>query len=138
MIILFKESSRAKDLGLLVLRVGIGLIFICHGYQKLFGGPEKWLWLGGNMVHVGITFTPTFWGFMAALSECIGGGMLVLGFGTRIAAFFMADVMIVALMMHFNQGDSFSVFSHPLSLLVVFISLLISGAGAYSIDSRFR
>lgn len=134
---LFRDSCRAKDLGLLVLRVGIGLIFIKHGYPKLMGGQEKWIWLGNQMVHVGITFAPSFWGLMAAVAECIGGVLLVLGLATRLAAFLMADVMIIAMLMHVNQGDSFTTYSHPMSLLVVFVSLLISGAGAYSLDAFF-
>lgn len=128
----------AKDLGLLILRVGIGLIFICHGYPKLMGGQEKWLWLGSQMVYVGITFAPTFWGLMAAIAECIGGGMLALGLGTRLAAFLMANVMIIATLMHWNLGDSFSTLAHPLSLFVVFASLFISGAGKFSLDALLR
>ena len=128
----------AKDLGLLILRVGIGLIFVYHGYPKLAGGQEKWLWLGNQMMHVGITFAPTFWGLMAAIAECVGGVLLILGLATRLAAFLMADVMIVALLMHWNVGDPFSVYSHPLSLLVVFVSLLVSGAGRYSLDAFLR
>lgn len=127
-----------KDFGLLVLRVGIGLIFIKHGYPKLMGGQEKWLFLGNQMAYLGITFAPTFWGFIAAVAECIGGGMLVLGLGTRLAAFLMADTMIVALIMHTNLGDAFGVYAHPLSMLVVFMSLLISGAGRYSLDAFLR
>ena|SRR3990167_5034708 len=129
------NSSPAKDLGLLVLRVGIGLIFIMHGYPKLMGGQEKWLWLGNQMVYLGITFAPTVWGFLAAAAECIGGGMLVLGLGTRLAAFLMACVMIVAIVMHITIGDLFTVYSHPLAILIVFVSLFISGAGAYSVDN---
>ncbi len=135
---LFKDSCRAKDLGLLVLRVGIGLIFIKHGYPKLMGGQEKWLWLGNQMVYLGITFAPTFWGFMAAIAECIGGVLLVLGFATRLAAFLMANVMLVAIIMHTNLGDPFMTSSYPMSLFVVFCSLLVSGAGAYSLDRFFK
>ncbi len=134
---LCKDSGKAKDLGLLLLRVGIGLIFINHGYSKLMGGHEKWLWLGSKMSHLGITPAPVFWGFMAAASEFIGGIMLVLGLGTRIAAFFMACVMAVAVVMHISQGDGFSGAAHALSLLVVFLSLLISGGGAYSMEHMF-
>jgi putative oxidoreductase len=128
----------AKDLGLLILRVGIGLIFIYHGYPKLMGGQEKWLWLGNQMIYLGIAFAPTVWGFMAAIAECIGGGMLVLGLGTRLAAFLMACVMVVACMMHWNIGDPFSLLAHPLSLLVVFVSLFVSGAGRFSLDALLR
>ncbi len=74
---------------------------------------------------------------MAAASECIGGIMLVLGLGTRIAAFLMACSMAVAVVMHISQGDGFSGAAHALSMLVVFLSLVISGGGAYSMEHMF-
>lgn len=123
----------SRDLGLLILRVGIGLIFIRHGYPKLMGGKEQWLWLGSQMQYLGIMFAPIFWGFMAASSEFFGGIALVIGFYPRIAAFFMGCVMFAACMMHISKVDGFNTLSHPLSLLVVFISIIFMGGGAFSL-----
>ncbi len=123
-----------KDLGLLFIRVGIGLIFIKHGWGKITGGQELWTGLGLNMQHLGITFMPTVWGFLAAITEFCGGIALVTGFYARWAAGFMACVMAVALVMHMSIGDGFKVFSYPLSLLCVFIGLMIAGGGSYSVD----
>jgi len=134
---IFKDSCRGKNLGLLILRVGIGIIFILHGYPKLLGGMAKWAWLGSKMSLLGITFMPAFWGFVAGASECVGGALLVVGFITRIAAFFMAGVMFVACYMHLSQGDGFSGAAHALSMLAVFVSIVFSGAGEYSLDQRF-
>ena len=133
---LFKSSQRAQDLGILILRLGIGTLFIMHGYPKIMGGIEKWTWLGSQLHYFGITFAPVFFGLAASLAEFCGGIALVLGLGTRIAAFFMADVMVVAITMHLKTGDAFTVYSHPMALLTVFISLLIMGAGRYSLDHR--
>jgi hypothetical protein len=41
------------------------------------GGVQSWQWLGSQMSHVGITFAPQFWGFLAAASEFFGGICLV-------------------------------------------------------------
>ncbi len=130
---MFHTSDRLHNLGLFILRVGIGLIFMWHGFPKLIGGPEKWLWFGNQMSYFGITFAPVFWGFCAAASEFFGGIALVLGFYTRIAAFFIGCVMFVALVMHVSKGDAFGTFSHPLSLLIVFLSLMVMGGGAWSL-----
>ena len=131
----FKDSSRAKDVGLFVLTTGIGLIFIGHGYPKIVGGAEKWVWLGNQMAHLGITIAPVFWGFMAASAEFFGGILLVLGLATRIAAFFMGCVMATAVTMHLSQGDGFSGAAYALSMLVIFITIFIAGGGAYSMDA---
>ncbi len=42
--------TKNKDLGLLILRIGVGLsMMIFHGFGKLKGGPELWEKIGGNM-----------------------------------------------------------------------------------------
>ena len=46
---LFKNYYKTHDLGLLLLRVGIGIMFTIHGYPKLIGGPEMWAKVGGTM-----------------------------------------------------------------------------------------
>ena len=63
------------DIALLILRVGIGIMFILHGYPKMMGGMEKWILLGSyGMSSLGIDYFPAFWGFMSAFSEFFGGG----------------------------------------------------------------
>ena len=128
------QSCTAKNFGLFVLRVGIGLIFIMHGYPKIVAGTQMWAGLGANMNFFGITYAPAAWGFASACSEFFGGIALILGLGTRIASFFMACNMTVALSFHFSKGDPFAIYSHPLSLLVVFVALMLTGGGTFSCD----
>jgi putative oxidoreductase len=120
-------------LGHFILRVGIGLLFIFHGYPNIAGGTKTWLWLGSQMSYFGITFAPVFWGCMAACAQFFGGICLVAGFYTRVAAFFIACTMCVAIIMHLNKGDSFTVYSHPLSNLIIMVSLMFMGGGIWSL-----
>lgn len=131
---LFHKLDRFRDVGLLVLRLGIGSSFICHGVPKLMGGPELWTGLGGALSALGINFAPTFMGLMAALSESVGGLCLALGLFTRPACFFLLNVMIVALAMHVSQGDPFVKYSHALEAGILFASLLLIGPGRFSLD----
>jgi len=131
-----ERADRLRDIGLLVLRVGIGVMFVHHGWPKISGGPQMWAKIGGAMANFGITFTPAFWGLMAALSEFGGGLCLIAGFKTRIAALFMASTMTVAVTMHLSRGDSLAVASHAIEAGVVFLSLVLIGAGKYSLDAR--
>lgn len=126
--------DKYRDVGLLILRVGIGLMFVAHGLPKVLGGPEKWAKLGAVMGVFGLDFAPAFWGFMAAVSECGGGALLALGLFARPACFFLLCVMTVATSMHLNKGDPFQVYSHPIEAGIVFFSLLIIGPGKYSLD----
>ncbi len=127
------KKNTAIHLGLLVIRLGIGLSFAFnHGYGKISGGPELWEKLGSNMGYLGIHFAPVFWGFMAAFAEFGGGLLLAAGLLTRPAAFLIAFTMLVAIVMHHAQGDSFN---YPLEMMSVALGLLISGAGRYSLDA---
>jgi putative oxidoreductase len=100
-----KVLHKHVDTGLLVLRVGIGIMFLLHGAPKLFGGPSKWTGVGGAMGNLGITFMPAFWGFMAGLAEFGGGLLLILGLFVRPAAAFLIFTMFVAAMNHIAGGD---------------------------------
>jgi hypothetical protein len=79
--------DRYRDAGLLLLRVGIGLSYIGYGAPKLSGGSPMWEELGQAMRYLGITFAPTAWGFLAAVSEFFGGLALVVGGLFRFATF---------------------------------------------------
>ena len=127
------EKQRLIDAGLLVLRIGIGFMFIIHGAPKLFGGPESWQALGEmGMSTFGIGFGLSFWGFMAAFAEFFGGLCLIIGFLTRPFAILLFINMFVAAAMHLANGDGFKGASHAIEAGIVFLSLLISGPGRYS------
>lgn len=125
----------------LPLRVALGVIFIAHGAQKVFGafgGPglgrfaagtapfglqPAWLWLGA-----------------AAFAEFIGGLLVLLGLFTRLGALLIISVMLVAIAgVHWpaffaqNRG-----FEFPFALLMMAVALLIAGGGRWSVDSKLR
>jgi putative oxidoreductase len=128
-------SEKYRDAGLLVLRVGIGGIFVLHGYPKIAAGPEMWAQIGGAMGLVGVTFAPVFWGFMASFAEFGGGLLVALGLFTRLAAALMMITMAVATVVHWHGNDDFGFVSHPLKCVFVFLSLLLMGPGRYALDA---
>ncbi|MEX0940691.1 MAG: DoxX family protein [Candidatus Babeliales bacterium] len=136
--ILLSNSTWAKDIGLLIIRLGLGGIFIKHGFGKVIGGYENWRWIGSQMSNLGITFWPIFWGLCAAVSEFFGGIALTLGLATRLAAFLISCVMLVAILYHIGKGDEFSTLSHPLSLMFVFWGIIFAGGGRFSLDYFLR
>lgn len=130
---MFTFLNRFRDLGLLLLRIGLGVSFLFHGVPKLRGGPDKWAALGGAMGALGMKFAPAFWGFMAGFSEAAGGALLILGFLFRPACLFLAVTMAVALNMHITKGDPFMLYSHALEDGIVFLCLILIGPGKYSL-----
>jgi putative oxidoreductase len=86
------------------------------------------------MKYLGITFLPTFWGFMAAFSESIGAFLIGIGLGTRIAAGLLMITMLVGVNMHITTGEG----SPEMALLYAFASaaLMLAGAGDLSLDKK--
>lgn len=122
------------DIGLLLLRLGFGLGFLYfHGWPKLTGGPEAWAQTGSAVEHLGIGFGHTFFGFMAAFSEAIGGALLAVGFLFRPAAILIVATMSVAWVMHVSTGRGTP--AHAFKNLWVALGLAFIGPGRYSVDA---
>lgn len=137
---LFHKLDRFRDFGLLILRIGIGVAFILHGYPKILGGTETWTQLGQALESFGIDLPATVltvMGFLAALAETGGGALLVLGLLTRPACFALLATMVVATTMHIKKGDGFSTYSHALEAGILFLSLLFIGPGKFSWDAHW-
>lgn len=131
-----KESLR--DWGLLVLRVGVGSIFMAHGWPKLAGGASTWEKLGHATKFVGITFAPTFFGFMAATTEFFGGLLVALGLFFRPALALLFMTMAVALSMHLGKGDGYTQWSNSATSAVIFLAMLLTGPGRFRVDAWLR
>jgi putative oxidoreductase len=132
---LLKFLGKYRDTGLLILRLGLGILVLMHGMPKLVGGPAEWTKLGANMANLGIDFFPVFWGFMAAVTEGIGGLLLVVGLFYRPVCLLLCFTMIVATLKHYKAGDKFmQQTSRPLELAFVFLGLAVVGPGRFSVD----
>ncbi len=125
------------DKALLILRLGIGLMFMLHGFPKLMGGPPAWTRLGQSMANFGIYFYPAGWGFLAAFAEFGGGLLMLTGLFFRPAMIMMCIHMSVACYKHYSSGDSIESASHALEALITFLFLLLSGPGKYALDRKF-
>lgn len=136
-VMLLQSLDRYRPLGLLILRVGIGLsIALAHGWGKIIGGPEQWSSLGQTVQVVGISFLPVFWGFMSAVTEFVGGLLVVLGFLTRPALILLIINMAVAATGHAMGAIPGSPL-HAIELGIVFLALFFTGPGKYSFDDQF-
>lgn len=129
--------GKFKNTGLLLIRVGIGLSFIfLHGYPKLMGGTETWEMVGKSMGNIGVSQYPIVWGLAAGLVETIGGLLFMLGLLFRPVCILFAFVMLVASIHHISAGDGFGVASHPFEVGVLFLGMLLTGPGRYSVDKQ--
>ena len=126
-------------LSALSLRVPVGIIFIAHGAQKLFG------WFGGY----GLEGTGQFFGsiglnpgylmaLLAGSAEFFGGLALVFGVLVRPAAAVLAFAMLIAIFaVHASKGFFLDKggYEYALALFAASVSLLFSGGGRLSVDA---
>jgi len=132
---ILSSLSKYSDLGLLVLRIVLGAMFMFYGSKILFGGHEKWVQLGQAMGNFHIHAWPAFWGFMAGFSEFFGGICLILGLFFRPMCIFLAITMLVAARMHFSKGEGLMGAGHAIEDGVVVFGLIFIGPGKYSLDA---
>lgn len=127
--------------GPLVIRMALGVIFMAHGAQKVFG------FFGGHgmpgtyaMVRSLGFPLPLMFAWLAALAEFLGGMGVLFGLLTRIAAAGIAVNMVVAIVkVHLKNGFFAPAgFEYPLALLSMALFLIISGAGRISLDWLIR
>ncbi len=133
---IFDSLGKYRNTGLLILRVGVGAMMMVHGFPKIMDGPDKWAVIGENMKVIGIDFIPAFWGFMAAMTEGLGGFLLLLGLFFRPVNMLLAFTMLIASLMHLKKGDGIMGASHAIELGIVFLALIFIGAGKYSVDGK--
>lgn len=131
-------NKYSADYGLLIIRVGIGILFLIFGWPKISGGPEMWKGIGASMANIHVTFAPTFWGFMAAFAEFGGGICLILGFLFRPALAMLIFTMFIAALFHYKNGDGFQGYSHALEFAIIFLGFFISGPGKLALKITRR
>ena len=128
-----RKFFNQPDFGTLLLRAFAGAsMAYAHGLGKLPPSQK----LIDSVGALGFP-EPTIFAWAAALSEFLGGALIVFGLFTRPAAFFLAFTMAVAAF-RVHMDDAFQV--KEMALLYFFISLhlFFNGAGKYSIDHLWR
>lgn len=121
-------------LGLTLVRVIVGLVFVVHGAQKMFQfGPAG---VAGGMAQMGIPL-PVLSAWIVTLLEFFGGLALIFGVLTRVVGALLAFQMLVAVaVVHFKAGFFLpSGYEYALTLMVLSIALAVGGPGAFALDN---
>jgi putative oxidoreductase len=126
---LMTRLNALQPVGLLLLRLALGIIFISHGYPKLTH-PNA---MQGFFVQHGL---PAYLVTVAGVLEVFGGGLIILGFLTRIAALLLAVEMAVAIWKVHSAGGYIAAHNYefPLVLAAACLALATVGAGRASVD----
>ena len=123
------RATTATDIALVVARIGIAALMLTHGIPKLVmlfsGAPVQF----PEVLGMGAEFSLA----LAVFAEVFCSILLLAGFATRLAVIPLAITMLAAVFL-VHAADPLSVKEPALHYLLVYIVLLLSGSGKYSID----
>ncbi len=135
-----------SNLGPLILRIGLALVFLAHGWPKL--NPNSAMkgvtGFSAGLKQMGVP-QPIFFAWLVALLETVGAVLLILGLGTRILAVGFAIDMLLAIYLArirmmkspFTGGGGIG-WEFEFILMAGALALLFTGAGTYALDATIR
>lgn len=126
---MIKQETR-NSLSLLLLRLGLGAVFILFGYDKL-PHPENWIIYYSPKIHQLFPVSPYIFLKFQAVVEVLLGVALAMGFLTRINASIIA--VILGMIIFFLWPDPVTV--RDLGLFCASLALVLSGPGPWSLDA---
>ncbi|MBL7489653.1 DoxX family protein [Frankia sp. AgB1.9] len=136
-----RVAVSAADIGLLLLRLTVGLLLAGHGAQKLFGlfGGEGLSATGRGFEQLGYHPGTLFAG-LAGASELLGGLGLAAGLLTPLSAAIVVGVMINAMVVTASHGlwGTNGGIEYPLTIAIVALAVAAIGAGRLALDRLFR
>ena len=123
--------DRLQPLGLLALRLILGVIMIAHGYGKVFHGG-----LAQHVHRVASLGLPGWWAYLSAFAEFFGGILVIVGFLTRFFSLaILIDMAVAIWKIHWKNGMfGKGGYEFPLTLLTIAFALIFFGAGPIAID----
>src|SRR5579875_809194 len=126
------------DIGLLIIRLVIGLTFVGHGMQKLFGwfGGPGITGMGQWLESIGIKPGGKYWAIYAGVFELVGGILFTVGYLTWLGAALIVIIIIDAIVtVHGKNGywADKGGFEYNFVLIAVTIGVALTGPGQYSL-----
>jgi len=124
--------DRLQPLGLLALRLVVGVIMIGHGYGKVFHGG-----LSQHVHRVASLGLPGWLAYASAFAEFFGGILLIVGLLTRIfSLLILIDLAVAIWKVHWKNGMfAKGGYEFPLTLATIAFALILFGAGPIALDA---
>ena len=126
--------AKYREAGLLLMRVGLGVLFIVLTGPVLLSGPSRWANFGSAISNVGLSSNYQFWGFLGALAGCVGATLMIFGLFFRPGVLLGLAITLVHTIGAFDDGGTVRGNLAAIELCIVLVGLLFVGPGKYSVD----
>ncbi|MFN7252881.1 MAG: DoxX family protein [Anaerobacillus sp.] len=120
------------EIGALILRVTLGVIFLSHGLVKFQGGIEN---VAGWFESIGL---PGFMAYGITIIEVIGGIALILGLGTKVVSILFSFILLVAIVKVKFAAGFLDGYAYDLILLAIAVHLTMNGSKLFSLEQVFN
>jgi putative oxidoreductase len=134
-------EEKQHDVGLLIFRVSLGIVFLAHGYLKVFTFGMKHameVFEAHTVMHVNLV--PGWFAPPAAVIEWVGGILLILGLKTRLVTPFLAAVAFGAGAVHFENGWNYTSkpdggWEYGIFLTICCVVVFLVGPGKHTLSN---
>lgn len=140
------KGNARVDIGLLLLRLAIGIVFLYVGSQKMFGVLGGTGYVGTVEMFTKQGISPVF-AHLAIVAEFFGGLGVLVGFLTPVAAFGIASTMATATYFTVQGMGGFAALIKPgaevhnvflpVTLFLIALAILLMGPGKFSLDAKY-
>ena len=127
--------GKYREAGLLIMRVGLGVLFILLTGPVLLGGSSAWANFGSAIKNLGLHRHFQIWGFLGALCGCLGGALMIFGLFFRPGVLLVLLITLVHLLGALDGGTLRANLA-AVELALVLVGLLFVGPGKYSVDKN--
>jgi putative oxidoreductase len=134
---MFGSQERKNNFGLLIMRLGVGVVILLHSFPKLTKGVHAWQGIGRTMNFLNFGLTESLLGLIALLLSVLGAVSLLVGYFFRIACLILFIIFGLYSLNYFIIGyKTLMLWSAGLAFL--FSGLIFTGPGRYAIAVKLE
>ena len=134
---LLGAQDRKKDVGLLIMRLGIAAVLLWHSVPKLIAGAPAWKSLGTTLAFINVGLPASFLGLLSLSLETVCSISLIVGYFFRLSSTVLFILLLLYSINYFNVAYK-TLMMWSLALTSVFLGLVFTGPGRYSLAVKLQ
>ena len=134
---LLGAQDRKKDVGLLIMRLGIAAVLLWHSVPKLIAGAPAWKSLGTTLAFINVGLPASFLGLLSLSLETVCSISLIVGYFFRLSSTVLFILLLLYSINYFNVAYK-TLMMWSLALTSVFLGLVFTGPGRYSLAVKLN